>query len=56
MFSGGQVSFISAEFSGGLVDFSKAGDWSHPPIFPWTYQRRPPPGVTLPRKEDQSQA
>ena len=43
-----------AEFSGGTVDFSGAGDWSFPPAFPWT--DTPPPGVKLPKKEDQSQA
>jgi hypothetical protein len=51
-FSGGTVSFGHAEFSGGTVDFSGASDWSFPPVFPWT--DTPPPGVKLPRKEDQS--
>ena len=53
-FSGGAVSFGGAEFSGGEVDFSRAGVWSYPPEFPWT--DTPPPGVKLPRMEDQSQA
>jgi Pentapeptide repeats (9 copies) len=53
-FSGGTVDFTHAEFSGGEVDFSGASDWSFPPAFPWT--DTPPPGVELPRKEDQSQA
>jgi len=53
-FSGGTVSFDRAEFSGGTVDFSDPGDWSFPPEFPWT--DTPPPGVKLPRKEDESQA
>ena len=53
-FSGGQVSFEDAEFSGSPVDFSDPGDWSFPPKFPWT--DTPPPGVKLPRKEDQSRA
>jgi uncharacterized protein YjbI with pentapeptide repeats len=54
MFSGGEVGFGGAEFSGGTVDFSRPGDWSVPPAFPWT--GTPPPGVKLPQKEDQSQA
>jgi uncharacterized protein YjbI with pentapeptide repeats len=51
-FSGGEVSFDGggvfggAKFSGGTVDFSVPGDWSCPPIFPWT--GTPPPGVKLP--------
>jgi uncharacterized protein YjbI with pentapeptide repeats len=65
-FSGGTVDFSGAEFlgiavtlnnakfSGGTVDFSGASDWSVPPRFPWT--GTPPPGVTLPEKEDQSRA
>ena len=53
-FSGGTVSFSGAEFSGGEPDFSEVGDWSFPPAFPWT--DKPSPGVTLPRKEVQSQA
>ncbi len=53
-FSGGTVDFDWAEVSGGTVDFSRAGDWSVPPKFPWT--GTPPPGVLLPKKEDQSQA
>jgi uncharacterized protein YjbI with pentapeptide repeats len=51
--SGGQVDFRHAEFADGTVDFSEPGDWSVPPAFPWT--GTPPPGVKLPRKEDQSQ-
>jgi uncharacterized protein YjbI with pentapeptide repeats len=54
VFSGGRVSFESAGFSGGTVDFSDARDWSCPPAFPWT--DTPPPGVKLPKREDQSQA
>jgi hypothetical protein len=46
--------FAEAEFSGGTVDFSDPWDWSFPPEFPWT--DAPPPGVNLPKKEDQSQA
>jgi hypothetical protein len=46
-FSGGQVSFDSARFSGGTVDFSDADDWSSRPAFPWT--DTPPPGVKLPQ-------
>jgi hypothetical protein len=65
-FSGGTVSFVGAEFSGGVVDFSAAGfsggtvdftspgTWIFPPRLPWT--DRPPPGVKLPKKEDQSQS
>jgi hypothetical protein len=53
-FSGGEVSFVGARFSGGTVDFSRPGDWRFPPAFPWT--DTPPPGVKLPRKDDQSQA
>ena len=53
-FSGGTVSFDGARFSGGEVDLSGVGDWSCPPTLPWT--GTPPPGVKLPRKEDQSQA
>jgi len=53
-FSRGTVRFGGAEFSGGEVDFSGAGDWSFPPAFPWT--EMPPSGVKLPRREDQSQA
>jgi uncharacterized protein YjbI with pentapeptide repeats len=53
-FSGGKISFDHAEFSGGTVDFSSPADWSFPPEFPWTGM--PPPGVKLPKKEDQSQA
>ena len=51
-FSGAEVSF-GAEFSGGTVDFSDADDWSVPPVFAWT--DKPPPGVKLPSKDDQSQ-
>ena len=67
-FSGGTVDFNSTErefgfyavrvghagFSGSVVDFSGVLDWSVPPEFPWT--GTPPPGVTLPEKEDQSRA
>jgi hypothetical protein len=53
VFSGGWVYFGGAEFSGGEVSFGDARDWSVPPVFPWT--DTPPPGVKLPRKEDQSQ-
>ena len=53
-FSGGTVDFGRAEFYGGTVDFSDPLDWSFPPEFPWT--DTPPPGVKLPKKEDQSQA
>jgi hypothetical protein len=42
------------EFSGGEVDFSRPRDWSVPPEFTWT--DTPPPGVKLPKEEDQSQA
>jgi uncharacterized protein YjbI with pentapeptide repeats len=45
-FSGGTVDLGYANFSGGEVDFSAPGDWSVPPIFPWTDM--PPPGVELP--------
>jgi hypothetical protein len=45
-FSGGEVYFRGADFSGGKVDFSRVGDWSTPPTFPWT--DTPPPGVKLP--------
>lgn len=51
-FSGGTFDFCDAEFSGGEVDFSMVGDWSVPPKFPWT--GTPPPGVKLPKQEDQS--
>ena len=44
VFDGGD--FRGAEFSGGTVDFSDAGDWSCPPTFPWT--GKPPSGVKLP--------
>ena len=66
VFSGSTVSFIGAElsgtairferavFSGGTVDFSRPGDWSVPPAFPWT--DTPPPGVKLPDMGAQSQA
>ncbi len=53
-FSGGRVTFNRAGFSGGTVDFSGALDWSCPPAFPW--RGRPPSGVRLPGKQDQSQA
>ena len=53
-FSGGTVHFSDARFSGSEVDFSQASGWSFPPAFPWT--DTPPPGVKVPKKEDQSQA
>ncbi len=53
-FSGGEVIFVGAVFSGGEVSFMGARDWSRPPEFSWTGTA--PPGVTLPKKEDQSQA
>jgi uncharacterized protein YjbI with pentapeptide repeats len=53
-FSGSAVDFGAARFSGGTVDLSEPLDWSFPPRFPWT--NTPPSGVSLPRKEDQSQA
>ncbi len=52
----GPIRFSDAEFSGGTVDFTDPADpddWSFPPAFPWT--GTPPPGVKLPKKEDQSQ-
>jgi uncharacterized protein YjbI with pentapeptide repeats len=52
-FTGGRVDFDGAEFSGGTVDFSGVRNWSVPPTFPWA--DTPPPGVKLPKKEDQSQ-
>jgi hypothetical protein len=43
---GGSIDFSQARFSGGLVDFSGAGDWSVPPAFPqWD---KPPSSVRLP--------
>jgi hypothetical protein len=45
---------METTFSGGTVSFSGARDWSFPPAFPWT--DAPPPGVKLPKMEDQSQA
>ena len=54
VFSGGTFNFDHAVFSGGAVDFAGAGDWSVPPAFPWT--DTPPPGVKLPRQEDQPEA
>jgi hypothetical protein len=45
-FPRGMVSFLGAEFSGGQVDFSRVADWSSPPVFAWT--DTPPPGVKLP--------
>jgi uncharacterized protein YjbI with pentapeptide repeats len=51
-FSGGTVDFRGARFSGGKVNFNDPFDWSVPPAFPWT--GTPPPGVILPKKEDQS--
>ena len=66
-FSGGKVDFGGAEFSGGTVDFTVSrvlrrrrstsaalATGRSRPIFPWT--GTPPPGVTLPSEEDQSQA
>jgi uncharacterized protein YjbI with pentapeptide repeats len=53
-FSGGTVDFRNAQFSGGTADFSGADEWSSPPVFSWT--DTPPPGVKLPKKEDQSRA
>jgi hypothetical protein len=53
-FSGGRVDLSGAGFYGGTVDFSNVGNWSRPPTF--TPTDTPPPGVTLPKKEDQSQA
>ena len=53
-FSGGTVDFLTAQFSGGGVDFSGVGDWSSPPAFSWGRTGTPPPGVNLPKKEDQS--
>jgi hypothetical protein len=53
-FSGGEVIFVGAVFCGGEVSFMGARDWSRPPEFSWTGTA--PPGVTLPKKEDQSQA
>jgi uncharacterized protein YjbI with pentapeptide repeats len=52
-FTGSTVTFENAEFSGGEVDFSNPGDWSVPPMFPWTGNL--PLGVKLPKKKDQSQ-
>jgi hypothetical protein len=54
VFSGRAVDFTDAVFSGGEVNFSDPGDWSFPPSFPWT--DTPPPGVKLPKREDQSKA
>jgi uncharacterized protein YjbI with pentapeptide repeats len=54
VFSGSRVDFADAVFSGSEVDFSEADDWSCPPNFSWL--DTPPPGVTLPSKEDQSRA
>jgi uncharacterized protein YjbI with pentapeptide repeats/ribosomal protein L29 len=53
-FSGGSVDFRDAESSGGELNFGGVSDWSFPPAFPWTDTS--PPGVKLPKKEDQSQA
>ena len=44
-FSGSEVNFNGAEFSGARVNFSPAADWSHPPSFDWD---SPPSGVQLP--------
>ena len=52
-FSGSMVYFAGAGFYGGDVDFSRPDDWSVPPEFPWVDTS--PPGVILPKKEDQSQ-
>jgi hypothetical protein len=54
VFSGGEVSFSHAHFSGGTVDFTSPFAWSSLPDFGWT--GTPPPGVKLPKEEDQSQA
>ena len=54
VFSGGRIEFSGAEFSGGEVDFSAASDWSVPPRQLPT--DRPPQGLKLPKKADQSQA
>lgn len=53
-FSGGTVDFNNTKISGGQVDFSHPAGWSVPPEFRWT--GTPPPGVTLPKKKDQSQS
>ena len=45
--------FVETRFSGSEVDFSDVGDWSFPPIFPWTDML--PSGVKLPKKADHSQ-
>jgi hypothetical protein len=52
-FSGSMIYFAGAGFYGGDVDFSRPDDWSVPPEFPWVDTS--PPGVILPKKEDQSQ-
>lgn len=48
----GMVDFKNAKFSGSDVNFSNPVDWSIPPRFPWS--GRPPQGVTLPAKKDES--
>ena len=53
-FSGSPVSFNGASFFGSTVDFTRPGDWSTPPKFPWT--DTPPAGVKLPSEEEQSKA
>jgi len=45
-FKGASVTFNRSYFSGGNIDFSEVGNWSTPPVFPWT--DTPPPGVKLP--------
>ena len=60
-FSGSLVSFPGAQFPGGTVDFSCVTVSSDRGALPWTgalssWAGAPPPGVKLPRKDDQSQA
>ena len=54
-FSGTMVNLRSAKFSGSTVDFSHASDWSCPPNFHSRWAGTPPPGVKLPKKDDQPQ-
>ena len=51
-FSGSKFWFVSPQFSGGEVDFSRVDDWSFPPAFDGT--DTPPPGLKLPKTENQS--
>jgi len=51
--NGSELRLCRAKFSGGTVDFLDVGDWSFPPVFPWT--GTPPSSVKFPQKEDQSQ-